>query len=190
MKIKKTPHRRRTLITASLIAALLLATLVTYALYTFLTRQPVSNSGINYAPATKEDKELNDRIKKDLENDTDSSEDTSRDAAPAQPENVEKRTVNVVISAYGQPNGPSSDFTVNGYTPDVIEKEGTCTLTMTKNGVEATTSKAALVNAQSTSCGQLVMSFDKLSTGTWNAVLSYSSPYSSGSSKVTTVEVK
>lgn len=145
-------------------------------------QQTETNPGdINYGPPTYQDKDYNNTIKDAL---------PTKSSGNQQPLSQDKKTVTPVISAWGQQAGSSTDFRVNGYVPDIVESDGSCTITLKKSGVLATATKAALYNAQSTSCGQLVIPYAQLSPGTWEAVLSYSSPHSSGESQKITVEVR
>lgn len=145
------------------------------------------DGAIDYSPATKEDKEFNDSLKADLE-DSKKEGGANRHSAG---EEGSVREVTPIITAYGQPKGPGTDFVLNGFVPGIVENNGTCMLTVTKNGKEVSASKPALQNAQDTSCGQLSIPFTELgSTGTWSATLSYDSPSASGSSKATQVEIK
>lgn len=141
---------------------------------------------IDYSPATKDDRTLNDSVKAEL--DTEPSEQNSPDTTPTSSDKKVKVTPN--ISAYGQPAGLGTEFKLNGFVPAIIESDGTCTLTLTKDEIVVTVSKGALQNAQNTSCGQLAVPFDKLTIGTWQAVLSYESSAHTGSSVKTEVEIR
>lgn len=136
--------------------------------------------GVNYAPPTKSDKEYNDSIKDSLSN----------EEAPATQEQNGKQEVTPIISSWGQPAGPGTDFKINGYVPTIVETGGTCTLTLTNDATSVSATKSALQNAQDTSCGQLSIEPSRVSTGTWTAVLSYESAEYIGSSEPTEIEVR
>jgi hypothetical protein len=181
-KISKQKKVAITLLISSIIGAgLLMAWVYTSGLEVARDNQP-----IDYSPATKEDKALNDAHKAKLG--AEPSGQTPSNTTPASGDT--KKQVTPTITAYGQPAGPSSEFKLNGFVPGIIESDGTCTLTLTKGETVVTVDKGALQNAQNTSCGQLVVPFEKLSTGTWQAVLSYESSMSSGPSATTQVEIK
>lgn len=191
MKIKRpsVKNSRLKLLFVSIAAALLVAT-GTYW-YILTNSQKVGEDGINYSPPTKVDEQLNDKIKQEL---GDNSNDDSAVASPEQPsapaDDSRKMSVTPVISAWGQPEGPGKELHLNGYVPEVIETNGTCTLTLRRDGKTVSAQKTALRNAQNTSCGQISIPYEQLAPGEWMAVLSYSSPSSTGSSTVTTIEVK
>lgn len=185
MKINPQRKTSRKTVAAISIAVLLVLALGGYYLWASgkLGNSNVKN-GVDYSPATETDKELNDDIKKSLP-----TEKETEEADSSEPDTA-KTPVMPVISAWGQPGGTGTDLQVNGYVPEVIESDGTCTITLTKDGNTATVSKASLQNAQNTSCGQLIIPYAQLSTGTWQAVLSYSSSASAGSSTKTQIEVR
>ncbi len=75
-----------------------------------------------------------------------------------------------------------------GIVPDVVEADGTCTLTLTKGDESATATVQALPDARSTNCGGLVIA-DSLSAGTWSAVISYRSTRTEASSEPAQVQI-
>lgn len=158
--------------------------LIAFSLYYFYFKDrnasQLSEDGINYSPATKEDRSYNNQIKENLGEEPENNQ--SADA--------EKALVEPVITAWGQPDGPGTAFKVNGYIPGIIESDGLCEIKLTSENGQASVSKATLVNAQSTSCGQLIIPYSQLQPGTWQAVLSYSSPTSAGKSKTQEIEIK
>lgn len=140
-------------------------------------------NGINYAPSTNVDQQLNDSVKESV-----AAADSQVDRSPSSPE--AKNEVKPVISAWGQPGGPGTDLRINGFVPSVIETNGTCTITVTNGELSTGASKSALQNAQDTSCGQLTIAYSNLSPGTWRAILTYNSTTSAGSSDAVEIEVK
>ncbi len=63
----------------------------------------------------------------------------------------------------------------NGFISSVIEEGGTCTLTLVKDSLIQQTTSTSLADAQSTVCGLMEISTDKLSSGKWFATISYQS---------------
>lgn len=180
MKIKK---QNRTSLTVAL-TLLVISTILAIWFFLYANNPSRTDKDIDYSPATKDDKEFNDSIKESLPEKKEAQ--GSKNDAP----DVTKTSVTPVISAWGQPGGPGTDLRVNGYVPGIIESDGTCTLRLTKDGEIATLAKASLQNAQNTSCGQLIIPYAQLSAGTWQAVLSYTSSSSEGSSTKTQIEVR
>jgi hypothetical protein len=76
-----------------------------------------------------------------------------------------------------------------GFVASVVEDDGTCTLTLTKGDDRETTSAPATPSVSNTACGEQVLPGDRLSSGTWSAVLSYDSPTSHGASEPVEVEI-
>ncbi|WP_155858835.1 hypothetical protein [Candidatus Blastococcus massiliensis] len=76
-----------------------------------------------------------------------------------------------------------------GFVPSLVEAGGTCTLTLSKGATEVEASSQAVDNVTSTSCAEMVVPGDRLSSGVWKAVLSYESETSQGVSGAVEVEV-
>lgn len=139
----------------------------------------VDEDNIVYEPATEVEKDETEQHKDRIAEEQDQKV----------TDNSSKQEVKPLITSWGQDNS-GSDFYVNGYVPGVVEQDGTCTLTMKKDGMTVSQQKTAFFNAQSTSCGRITISFNELSVGSWQALLSYSSGTSAGSSNVVEVEVE
>lgn len=78
-------------------------------------------------------------------------------------------------------NPESRAVEASGYAA-VYEDGGTCRLVLTKAGTSVSAESAALPDVQTTSCGGLSVPGNDVSSGTWLAVLEYTSPTSAGSS--------
>ena len=76
-----------------------------------------------------------------------------------------------------------------GIVPAIVESGGRCTLTLTQSGVTADASAEAIDNVTSTSCGEMLIPGDRLSSGTWRAVLTYESTTAEGASEPVDIEV-
>lgn len=76
-----------------------------------------------------------------------------------------------------------------GFIADVVENGGTCTLTLTRDGVVVSGSAEATADASTTSCGEVRAEDPDLGSGTWEAVLSYASTRSTGESAAFSVVV-
>jgi hypothetical protein len=98
-----------------------------------------------------------------------------------------KKTVEVDITTW---NSKINNFTLNGFVQGVIERGGTCTLTMKSGASTVTESRSATANATNTTCGEISVPASKLHVGSWTAVLSYSSPTSKGASSSQAIEVE
>lgn len=78
---------------------------------------------------------------------------------------------------------------VGSYFPQVVETDGTCTLTLTRGTASVTASSPANRGAGSTSCGNLSVPGAELASGTWTAVVTYSSSSSRAASEPVEVDV-
>ena len=141
------------------------------------------NSGINYGPPTQA--EINDSESRKSNPPTQTDTNTS---SPT-PTSANKKRVTPEITTFAQ---KSSTFNVNGFVNGVVESGGTCTLTLTSttdSSNKVSQSRSSEANATNTTCGVISVPLSKLSKGTWNAVLSYSSNTATGLSDVTPMEV-
>ncbi|WP_448610051.1 hypothetical protein [Geodermatophilus sp. URMC 60] len=118
------------------------------------------------------------------------AEETS-EAAPAEPEVEETggpAPVGVSLTYTGyDPGGPA--VVAGGYAADVVELDATCTLVLRRDGVELRGEALGSPNVATTDCGEVRVGGDALTSGTWEAVLSYTSGTSVGQSASVEVEV-
>ena len=110
---------------------------------------------------------------------------TSPPTAAASSPAVKQVTVTVTFSGW---NASAGSIVVGGYA-DTVETTGTCTLTLTSGGVAVSQTVAAQIDATTTSCCAVSVPGSKLTSGQWQAVLTYASPTSVGASIPVTVEV-
>jgi hypothetical protein len=69
----------------------------------------------------------------------------------------------------------TGQVTAGGFVSGVIETGGTCTLSLTRGSAVVTDQTAATPDSSTTQCGDLSIAAAKLTAGTWEATLSYSS---------------
>lgn len=96
------------------------------------------------------------------------------------------RAVRVVLT---RASYDTSGATAAGFVAQTVEQGGTCTLTLAKDGSTVTTTGSAQADAESTTCGSLTVPAGRLSSGTWQATLSYASSTSTGTSSPLPVTV-
>lgn len=168
------------------IMLVLLVASIGLAAYAWLSKDDdnsyTDTDGITYQEATEAEKQESENIKKENSEQIDNSQ-----GAPTSNESGQKKTVTPIITAWSQDS--SGDLRINGYVPEVTEEDGTCSYTLTNGNMEVEQSRSALLNAQSTSCGQIVISSNKLSPGQWKITLTYSSSNSKGTSDETTIQI-
>jgi len=167
-----------------------------FATYFFWFKQEpvqkaVSPAGqtINYGPATAAQQNPAGVTNKDtppLANRSDSTVSNANKSNTSLNTEATKKSVTVLITTWAQKHG---DIAVNGYADGVVESNGTCTLTLRKDGVIKTATRPGHANATNTTCGESDIPVTSLSPGTWQATLSYSSPTASGTSNPQPVEV-
>jgi hypothetical protein len=114
--------------------------------------------------------------------------DAGQTIATDEPAVVTDEEVQVTVTFAGW-NASRGEVQVDGFVTGVVEDDGTCTLSLTKDGRTVTGSGSAVPNASMTACGGLAVPGDQVSAGTWQAVLSYRSNGHSGTSDSWDVEV-
>jgi hypothetical protein len=83
----------------------------------------------------------------------------------------------------------SSELDVSAIVPNLVESGGTCTATVTRNGVVRTASAPAAAVSTYVGCNPMTIPGSALSTGTWTVRVTYSSRTATGASAAKTVEV-
>lgn len=132
---------------------------------------------VNYGPTTDEEKRADEQHKQDLSNQSDNSQPASG-----------TKTVQPVIT-YAAQSG--NQIEVDTFVSGVVEDGGTCTLKLTQGGTTVTKTTQGVRNATTTACPAFFVNRSELSaSGTWTAVVSYSSTTAQGSSSAKTIEVK
>lgn len=131
--------------------------------------KPVGAGEINYGPPTKTEKKETEQHKKDLE-----SQQSSSDSQTGQ--------ATVVITYL-------STTEARGYVSGVFEDGGTCTLTLTKGTTKVSGTSTGISDVNKTTCGPISIQSGQLTSGDWNAVLSYKSDTASGSSTTQSLRV-
>lgn len=132
--------------------------------------KPLGIGQVNYGPPTSAEKKETDQHKKQLE---ENQNNQSSDSKPK---------IGVVITYL-------STTEARGYASGVFEDGGTCTLTLTKGSSKITGTSTAVADVNKSTCGPISIDQSQLSSGTWTAVLSYSSPSGTGSSESQTLNV-
>ncbi|MGY1690051.1 hypothetical protein [Geodermatophilus sp. SYSU D01105] len=98
---------------------------------------------------------------------------TQEPSTPTTPTPAGPAPVDVVLT-YSAWDPSAAAVVVGGYA-DVLEDGGTCTLTLTRGDVVLTGESSASADVTTTSCGELRVSDGALSSGPWQAVVSYRS---------------
>ena len=109
-------------------------------------------------------------------------------AAPEDEEAAGPAPVAVSLTYAGyDPTRPA--VVAGGYAAGVVEADATCTLVLSHDGVELRGEALGTPSAATTDCGEVRVGGDALTSGTWEAVLTYTSETSVGESAAVEVEV-
>ena len=93
-----------------------------------------------------------------------------------------------VVTTYAGVLTGGTAVEAGGYV-DVVEDDGTCTLTLTRGEVTRQASAPVTPDGTTASCGGLAVPLSELDAGTWQAVVSYRSARSAGSAAAIDVVV-
>jgi hypothetical protein len=177
---------------ATVIISVLLITLlggVAFAVYSNKSNQAEPSADpldtINYGEATETEKQETAANKEKVIAQTESLNNQQSSETPSSQSS--KKAVTPIMTYIEQQD--SGNIEARGYIPGIIEKGGTCTLTLSKESTNVTDSHTAFDNAQNTGCGLMTISKSKLTSGTWTATLSYSSTKYTGTSESQNVRV-
>lgn len=96
--------------------------------------------------------------------------------------------VDVVVSYAGWDDATSA-VEVNAFVGGVVEEGGTCTLRLTGGDAPVSVEVPAEADASTTTCGLMSTPGTPVPPGTYDAVVTYTSPSASGVSAGTSVEV-
>ena len=92
----------------------------------------------------------------------------------------------VTAASWDQPSGT---LTVTALVPNLVELDGTCTVTATNGSTTLSASATSAPGANDTECNPMTLSGSRLTAGTWSLVVTYSSKRSVGVSAAHTVTV-
>lgn len=134
---------------------------------------------INLNPPTDEEKQAGDKQKASLEDQSRQNSESSQESGI--------KTVTPIITSWGQADGKVQ---VAARVPKVLEDGGTCTLTMVRAGKSVSATRKGVSNVSEVSCGYISIPSTKLSSGTWSASVSYSSPVAKGTSKTISINIQ
>ena len=148
---------------------------------------PSADTSINYQPPTEQEVESSQDAKK---NNAHQDADNQNDSGHTGEQNtVTKQSVSVGV-AFASYDKDEKAVDVRAFTPDVIEGNGTCTATFTKDGKSVTRSSKAFIDYSTSQCEPILIPESEFtSTGTWRLTVSYSSTKHEGVSPVVMVDV-
>lgn len=182
VKNKKTnkKSRKRKLLLAA--AILLVVAGVAFALVRSNknNNSTTSDTGINYSPPTKTDKEETEANKDKIVEDAKDkavSESKKEDTTQSGTKSV-KPTITYADSSR-----------VNAYVSGIFEEGGTCKATFTKGGTTLTKTSTGFENVSYTQCAPFNLETGFLSSGDWSLIVSYNSAAAAGVSDVKAIKV-
>src|SRR3712207_4063127 len=112
-----------------------------------------------------------------------SSRPTPTTPAPEPEEDDDGGLAAVVFSlSYTGYDAAAGAVVAGGYADGVVEEDATCTLVLRRGGVELRGESLGTADVTTTACGEVRVAGDALTSGTWEAVLSYTSDTSVGES--------
>ena len=100
---------------------------------------------------------------------------------PEEEDGGELTAVAVSLSYTGY-DATAAAVVAGGYAAGVVEEDATCTLVLRREGVELRGESLGTANVTTTDCGEVRVGGAALTSGTWEAVLSYTSDTAVGES--------
>jgi hypothetical protein len=178
---KKTKRlsNKKIAILALLFLLLAAAGVATFALQKSDENAEAPTEQINLNPPSETDKKEAEQKKEELSKDIPSETETEQAA--------NSTNANVIVTSWGQ---SATNFELAARVTNRLEDGGTCTLTLTKGTTTVNGTSTASTNVSDTSCGFIKIPLSKLSSGTWNATVKYSSSGATGTSSNTEVTVQ
>lgn len=195
MQISKTKKPSVKIIT--LLVTLLLGAGVAYAYFAtdiFSDNNSAADSntsdstGINLDPSTEDEIKDGQNAKERILN-----EDKESTEEPGEPDTentseASKKPVTIGISFAGV---VGDQLEIRAFSPTIISGSGTCIATISQQGSRSIVEESpAFIDASSTICQPIYIPRSKLSSGSWNVEVTYSSPTHKGSSGPTKIEVQ
>lgn len=190
-KNKKSPVKIITLLVALLLGA---GFVYAYFATDIFSEESTADSdtpediGINLDPPTEDEIKDGQNAKERLldEGEKDASEPGTPN--PDSTSEANKKPVTIGISFAGIVD---DQLEVRAFSPTIISGSGTCTAVISKQGSPSVTEESpAFIDASSTICRPIYIPKSKLSAGSWNVEVTYSSPTHKGSSGPTKIEVQ
>lgn len=181
---RNTSHKKYYLALVLLAALLVAGGVLAYSRMRNGVNDDNSQKTVNLDPPTEEERQAADDQKQQSEEQVkkEQQEPTGGD-----------NEVTPVITSAGQFDDPQygNRIEVRTFINGVYESGGTCTATFTQGSHKIERQVEAIQGATTTTCDVVAIPRSEFpSAGTWNLVVRYTSPTSSGSSEVTPVEVK
>ncbi len=170
-------------------AVLLLAGLGVYAFYAKQTDSwPFTQASdktrdtgeVNYGPPTEQEIEDSQDAKQrgDTEETTEENSNNNQSA---------QSTIPVAISSASVID---NNLEIRAFTPGIIEGTGECTATVSNGNKKVTAKSTAFIDTSSSICQPILIEKSQLGTGTWQVVVTYSSPDAKGTSQTVTVTIQ
>ena len=156
------------------------------------TPTPTTTSAVPSSDASSSDAPSSDASSEDPDGGTEeadeqpSSRHTATTSAPEPQEQGEDDdgglTAVAVSLSYTGYDAAAGAVVAGGYADGVVEEDATCTLVLRRGGVELRGESLGTADVTTTDCGEVRVGGDALTSGTWEAVLSYTSDTSVGES--------
>jgi hypothetical protein len=154
-------------------------------------KKQTNDDGINYSPATDEEKKAAEDHKDDLANDDkDETPDTGNEPETP-PANKQKVSPFITIANQFNDEQYGNRVEIRSYVSGILESTGKCTVTFTKGASKVTWETSATPDATTTVCDTAMVPRTRFpSGGTWTVSVKYDSPKATGTSDSRTVDIQ
>ena len=139
-----------------------------------------ATNAVNYDPPTQEDVNSGQDAKRKIIDDSNNTTDQGSSNTPAQSP-TDTKPVSVGVSFA---DVIDQKVEIRAFTPSVIEGNGKCTATLTKGSRSVSAASTSFIDSSSSQCRPIYIPVTKFpEKGTWNLIVTYTSPTSKGSSE-------
>lgn len=129
----------------------------------------VSEGQVNYDPPSEEEVIANDKTKDEIANQQDKASNSNSSDG--------KKKVSVILTNWGL---EGSRFEIGAYV-NTLDASGSCSIVLKKGSTILKGTSRAVRNPSTMSCGGLSVDGKKITSGNWNATITYRSENASGS---------
>lgn len=180
-------HKNKTLF----LVITVLVVLLLGSAYAYMAHQknwwPFLSNGSNSSKVINESENAADTTYSSEKTKDDNKESTNSSKSPdSSNSNSAKKTIQVGISSATK---EGSSLEIRSFATGIIEGNGTCTATLTKDSLKVTGISEAFIDASTTQCEPIEIDIAKLQTGTWKLIVTYDSQDYEGTSSLMEVNI-
>ena len=194
MRITQTKAKKRSLTPIIILVLAVVAIAGGYFTYAFMTKgawpfeQTETKAPVNTVNYDKPTQEEIDHSQDGKKNSGNQQSETPSTETPNKPSSDKKKiSVGIAFAGY---DADEDAVDIRAFTPDVIEGDGTCTATLTKDTAIVTKTSKAFVDSSSSQCRPILIPASEFEEkGLWSLTVTYASTGYTGASGEMNIKV-